>query len=77
MKINALKKVLFAFAMTIVSSTILAAPDIDTKVTVVIKSTPVETVLASIQKQAGLNFVYSSDLAKTWPKVTKMCIRDR
>ena len=70
MKINALKKVLFAFAMTIVSSTILAAPDIDTKVTVVIKSTPVETVLASIQKQAGLNFVYSSDLAKTWPKVT-------
>lgn len=34
------------------------------------KSVPVATVLNAIQKQTDLNFVYSSTLAATWPKVT-------
>ena len=71
MKTNLFKKAFLALALAFVSvATALAAPDIDTKVTVSFNSAPVETVLASLQKQTGLNFVYSSDLAKTWPKVT-------
>ena len=71
MKINCFKKVLLTFAVALVSlAAAAAAPDLDTKVTVNYQSAPVETVLASLQKQTGLNFVYSSDLAKTWPKVT-------
>ncbi|MBQ1673392.1 MAG: hypothetical protein II064_04810, partial [Bacteroidales bacterium] len=71
MIINALKKVLLALSLTVLTVvTAAAAPDLDTKVTVNYQSAPVETVLASLQKQTGLNFVYSSDLAKTWPKVT-------
>ena len=71
MKTNLFKKAFLALSLAFVSvATALAAPDIDTKVTVSFNSAPVETVLASLQKQTGLNFVYSSDLAKTWPKVT-------
>lgn len=39
-------------------------------VTVNVQAQPVKTVLAEIKKQTGLNFIYSTDLAKTWPKVT-------
>ena len=71
MNLNLLKKAFLAFALTLMSvAMVSAAPDIDTKVTVSFKSASVETVLESLQKQTGLNFVYSSDLAKTWPKVT-------
>lgn len=71
MKSKVVQKLLLTLALTVL--TVLgaaAAPDLDTKVTLSFRSAPVETVLASLQKQTGLNFVYSSDLAKTWPKVT-------
>lgn len=42
----------------------------DTNVTVDFKSVPVATVLYSIQKQAGLSFVYSTELASKWPKIS-------
>ena len=71
MIIHVCKKVLLALSLVVLTVvTAAAAPDLDTKVTVNYQSAPVETVLASLQKQTGLNFVYSSDLAKTWPKVT-------
>ncbi len=47
-----------------------AATPADTKVTIDFKSAPVETVLDAIKQQTGLNFVYSAELAKTWPKVS-------
>lgn len=40
------------------------------KVTINVKQANVENVLAQVKKQTGLNFFYSSDLAKSWPKVT-------
>lgn len=47
-----------------------AAMPADTKVSVDFKSVPVVTVLNAIQKQAGLSFVYSTEEAARWPKVT-------
>jgi TonB-linked SusC/RagA family outer membrane protein len=35
-----------------------------------LKAVPVKTVLDQLKKQTGLNFIYSTDLAKTWPKVS-------
>ena len=42
----------------------------DTRVTVNAKSAQAETVLKQIQKQSGLEFVYSAELAKQWTPVT-------
>ena len=39
------------------------------KVSVNFSGVTVKTVLDAIKKQTGLNFIYSTDLAKTWPKV--------
>ena len=71
MKNNCFKRVLLAFAAAMLTAMAsAAAPDLDTKISVGFRSAPVETVLASIQEQTGLNFVYSSDLARKWPNVT-------
>lgn len=48
----------------------LASMPADTRVSLNAKSVPVEDVLKQLKQQSGLNFVYSSDLAKTWPKIT-------
>ncbi len=42
----------------------------DTNVSIDFKFVPVATVLYSIQKQAGLSFVYSTELASKWPKIS-------
>lgn len=42
----------------------------DQKISINVKSVAVEQVFNEIHRQAGLDFFYSSDLAKTWPKVT-------
>lgn len=39
------------------------------KVSVNFNGVTVKMVLDAIRKQTGLNFIYSTDLAKTWPKV--------
>ncbi|MBO4571749.1 MAG: SusC/RagA family TonB-linked outer membrane protein [Bacteroidales bacterium] len=71
MKTYCFKKALLALAVTMLTvATAAAAPDLDTKISVGFRSAPVEDVLASIQEQTGLNFVYSSDLARKWPNVT-------
>lgn len=47
-----------------------AAKPADTNVSVDFKSVPVVTVLTAIQKQAGLSFVYSTELAAKWPRIS-------
>ena len=46
------------------------------KVSVNFNGVTVKTVLDAIKKQTGLNFIYSTDLAKTWPKVN-VHVRER
>lgn len=58
--------VVFVFAFTIAKAMMPA----DTKVTLDYKSVSVETVFQHIQKQSGLNFVYTSELARSWPKIS-------
>ncbi len=65
-----LRKCLCLVTLLLLSTAVSAAPPADTKVTIDFKSVPVETVLNAIQKQSGLNIVYASDLAKSWPKIT-------
>ena len=60
---------LLAICLWLLPTAVGAAPG-DKKVSVDFKSVPVKTVLNAIQKQAGLNFVYSSQLAATWPTVS-------
>lgn len=47
-----------------------AQKGMDRRVNISLKQANVETVLKEVQKQTGLNFFYSADLAKTWPKVS-------
>lgn len=46
------------------------APPADTKVSIDVRQASVQQVLNKLQKDAGLNFVYSADVAKTWPAIT-------
>lgn len=42
----------------------------DTRVTIEVRQASVESVLRMIQKETGLSFLYSADVAKTWPVIT-------
>lgn len=59
------------FMMTMVPAT-LCAQNTQAEKKVVIKATSatVESILTDIKKQTGLSFAYSTDVSKTWPKVT-------
>ena len=59
------------FMMTMVPAT-LCAQNTQAEKKVVIKATSatVESILTEIKKQTGLSFAYSTDVSKTWPKVT-------
>lgn len=46
------------------------AQNIRKTVTINVTAQPVKTVLDQLHKETGLNFIYSTDLAKTWPKVS-------
>ncbi|MBQ7574900.1 MAG: SusC/RagA family TonB-linked outer membrane protein [Bacteroidales bacterium] len=71
MKNNSFNKAVLSVVLILLTViTAVASPDLDTKISVGFRSAPVEAVLASIQEQTGLNFVYSSDLARKWPNVT-------
>lgn len=48
----------------------MAQGQLQKKVNVNAKQVSVESVFESIQKQTGLNIIYSSELAKAWPKVS-------
>ena len=62
--------VLLWLILSMLPLSVEAAMPADTKVSVDFKSVPVATVLNAIQKQAGLSFVYSTEEAARWPKVT-------
>ncbi|MCI6619325.1 MAG: SusC/RagA family TonB-linked outer membrane protein, partial [Prevotella sp.] len=53
-----------------------AMPPADTPVTINVKQVAAETVIRQIQKQSGLNIVYTTALARNWPKVT-LQVRNR
>ena len=52
------------------SVTAMAAGPADTPVSINFKSEQVTTVLKEVQRQSGLNFFYSAELAKEWPRIT-------
>ena len=52
------------------SVTAMAAGPADTPVSINFKSEQVTTVLKEVQRQSGLNFFYSAELAKDWPRIT-------
>lgn len=47
-----------------------AMPPADTPVTINVKQVAAETVIKQIQKQSGLNIVYTTALARNWRKIT-------
>lgn len=57
-------------ALCLLSTSAFAKAPADQKISINMKSVPVEQVFNEIHKQAGLDFFYSSELAKTWPKIT-------
>ena len=52
------------------SVTVFAAMPADTPVSINFKSEQVTTVLKEVQKQSGLNFFYSTEVSKEWPRIT-------
>lgn len=61
---------LLTLLLLFVSPSAQAAMPADTRVSINFKSEQVPTVLKEIQRQSGLNFFYSADLAKEWPRIT-------
>lgn len=49
---------------------VYAGQPADTKVTIEVRQASAESVLRMIQKETGLSFLYSADVAKTWPAIT-------
>ncbi|MBR1401382.1 MAG: SusC/RagA family TonB-linked outer membrane protein [Prevotella sp.] len=52
------------------SVSVKAAMPADTPVSINFKSEQVTTVLKEVQKQSGLNFFYSTEVSKEWPRIT-------
>lgn len=65
-----LSAILAIWMLMVAGTSAVMAQNIRKPVTMNVTAQPVKTVLAEIKKQTGLNFIYSTDLAKTWPKVT-------
>lgn len=67
---NVLRYLYVAVTFLLMSSTLYAATPADKLVNINYKSAAVETVLNDISKQSGLNFFYSAEQARRWPKIT-------
>ena len=68
---HSLKAMLAVLALALfVPLTAVAQSQLQKKVSINAKETTVESILETLQKKTGLNFFYSSDIAKKWPKVT-------
>ena len=52
------------------SVSVNAAMPANTPVSINFKSEQVTTVLKEVQKQSGLNFFYSTEVSKEWPRIT-------
>ena len=65
-----LRHILLVVALALLPMGLKAATPADKLVNVNHKTAAVETVFDDISKQSGLNFFYSSEMAKEWPKIT-------
>ncbi len=61
---------LLTLMLLLASVTVKAAMPADTPVSINYKSESVVNVLKDVQRQSGLNFFYSAELAKEWPRIT-------
>lgn len=61
---------LLTLMLLFASVTVKAAMPADTPVSINYKSESVVNVLKDVQRQSGLNFFYSAELAKEWPRIT-------
>lgn len=66
-----LRKLMLALVLVLMMPlAVMAQGNLSKPVSINVKNATVETVLKAVQEQTGQNFFYSSDLAKTWPKVS-------
>ena len=57
-------------ALLLIPGNARAAMPADTKMSIDVKSVPVEQVLNEIHRKAKLDFFYDAELAKNWPRIT-------
>lgn len=63
-------RITLIIALLTCTLTAWGAPPADTRVTINVRQVPAHAVLNKLQKDAVLNFIYSADVAKTWPAIT-------
>ena len=69
-RIKATKRVVVILLMTMLTLNVAAQSVKDKTVTLDMTQVTVKQFFAEVKKQTGLNFIYSAELAKTFPKVT-------
>ena len=69
-KINATRRMVVLLLMTLLTLSVSAQSVKDKTVTLDMTQVTVKQFFAEVKKQTGLNFIYSTELAKTFPKVT-------
>lgn len=60
----------FTLVLFVFTCSTMNAQGLDNKISINVKSVEVKTVLDQIEKKSNLSFMYSSQLAKEWPKVS-------
>lgn len=69
-RIKATKRMVVILLMTMLTLNVAAQSVKDKTVTLDMTQVTVKQFFAEVKKQTGLNFIYSAELAKTFPKVT-------
>ena len=69
-KVNATRRMVVLLLMTLLTLSVSAQSVKDKTVTLDMTQVTVKQFFAEVKKQTGLNFIYSTELAKTFPKVT-------
>lgn len=69
-RIKATKRMVVILLMTMLTLNVAAQSVKDKTVTLDMTQVTVKQFFAEVKKQTGLNFIYSADLAKTFPKVS-------
>ena len=69
-KIKATRRMVVLLLMTLLTLSVSAQSVKDKTVTLDMTQVTVKQFFAEVKKQTGLNFIYSAELAKTFPKVT-------
>ena len=69
-RIKATKRMVVILLMTMLTLNVAAQSMKDKTVTLDMTQVTVKQFFAEVKKQTGLNFIYSAELAKSFPKVT-------